>query len=716
VKLTFSVAAIAALALPAIPAAAGVTSTVSVQTYKDFNEGEADAAFITSLGEVRPGWTTNKTDLPFEGTWSALQTSDGLTLLGSAQDGAIFAVNNGAVSKLGTIPGVLAVVSMAEGPGGVVYAGTMPGGQIWKVDASSGKSTKLATLAGAETVWSLAMSGDTLYAGTGPKAEVFAVTSSGASRSIFVADDKRVLSMTTTADGAVWFGTSEKALLYRYDPKRRSTRAMADFSGNEVTALAPYRGGVIAAANELTETTTAGVKTARAVDQAEAKGDKGDKAKAPKAGSTPGADKSASAGAEPPRKGGRKGKGALWYVRGDSALEELHALSATYFTALAVTDDGRVFAGSADKGRVFLIDKNQSVSTAFDVDQRRISALLWNPKTGVSFATDDATNFYTTGPRSKQAIYTSQVFDLKAPSRFGRLVWRGSSSLKVETRSGNTSDPGPGWSKWVSPRGVARSGGGASGGKVISPTGRYAQFRVKFTGDAAEVLRAAKLYYLPQNKPTKIEDIEIEPKEKQPDMVTTSSGAIKPRSPVLKVSWKIDNPDKDKSVYHLEVRREGEARWRRLTRRDEPETKTTFEWNTETFPDGFYRLRVIASDRAANSISRARDSHKTTELFLVDNERPQISGLTVKVAGRGGSATAKAADAMSAIAELAYSVDDGVWRIGNTRDGLFDELTEMIQISLPPDLSPGLHTLAIRVADEAGNIGSAAVSFRVGQP
>ena len=68
---------------------------------------------------------------------------------------------------------------------------------------------------------------------------------------------------------------------------------------------------------------------------------------------------------------------------------------------------------------------------------------------------------------------------------------------------------------------------------------------------------------------------------------------------------------------------------------------------------------------------------------------------------------------MSPIAEMAYSVDNGPWLIGTTNDGLFDDLNEILPIDLPKDLTSGVHTLSIRVADEVGNIGSATVSFRV---
>jgi hypothetical protein len=94
---------------------------------------------------------------------------------------------------------------------------------------------------------------------------------------------------------------------------------------------------------------------------------------------------------------------------------------------------------------------------------------------------------------------------------------------------------------------------------------------------------------------------------------------------------------------------------------------------------------------------------------LIDNSRPTVEAISV----RYPHATARASDANGAIAEMAYSVDDGDWQVGTAHDGLFDDLTEMLAIALPRDLESGVHTLAIRVADESGNIGSASVTFRL---
>ncbi len=694
------------------PASAVLTSTWTVESYEQWNEGEAEQAFISSQGEVRPGWSTERTALEIEGVWSALRSKDGSVLLGTDENATVYRVRDRKAAKLAAIPDAIAVVSLAEGSDGTIYAGTMPGGEVWKIDPQSGRAARLARLAGAETVWSLAVGkdGKHLYAGTGPTGELFAVEArTGKSRVAFQTEDKRVLSVVTAPDGSIWLGTSDKAMVFRHDPAKNTTRAMADFSGNEVTALAVWSNGVIACANEFDEPSTTGVKTKAAIDKALGDKKTGEKPAMPEAGAAPGADKATPAGTEPPRKGERKGKGALYRVYDDGRLEQLHALTATYFSDVEVTDTGRIFAGAGDKGRVYLVDTDDSVSTVFDVEERVIAALLYDPKAaadqGILFATTDASALYRTTGRAKAASYTTEVFDTKAPSRFGKLVWHGSEGISVETRSGNTAEPGKGWSAFQAPRKPARGGGMNSTGEVESPPGRYVQLRVKFT-DADAVLRQARLYYLPQNTATRVTGIEVKnPAAKSG--VTLQTGATTARSPVIELKWKVENPDADQTEYVLEVRRDGEALWRPL--RQLPLTTTTLEWNTETYPDGYYRLRVTTNDRRANASDRAREHARTSNLFVVDNQRPTINGLQVDFP----RATAKASDALSAIAEVGFAVDDGPWQIGGTADGLFDSAEETLRMELPRDLGPGLHTLAIRVADEAGNIGAASVSFSV---
>ncbi|MEO6776986.1 MAG: PQQ-binding-like beta-propeller repeat protein [Kofleriaceae bacterium] len=705
-KAPWVIAGASLLGLFARPSAAVVTATWTVETYQQFDAGDATSAFITSSGEVRPGWDTKRTALEGDAVWSALHLADGSVLVGSDVGGSIFKAQNDRAKQLATVPGAIAVVALAQTSDGAVWAGAMPGNKLWRIDVASGKATAGPQLKDTETIWSLTAVGNTVYAGTGPSGKVFAIAG-GSAREIFDTEDKRVTAITATNDGAVWFGTSDRALVFRYDPKDGKTRAMADFAGNEVTAIAPYRDGVVVAANDLVEAPPPTGKTAATVEAIEKPtAAKGQAATPPALGSKPGADKDPSTVTDLGRKGAKKGKGALFEIGHDGRLDQLHALTATYFTSVAVGPDGAVYAGAADKGRIYMVDAARAVATAFDVDERSVSQ-VWFDHGLIGFATDDAAAIYRATGRAAQAKYVSDVLDAKAVARFGKLTWVANGKVDVETRSGNTAKPGVGWSEWATPHQVASQGGGTAGGKIESPPGRYLQFRTALENDQARVSRVMA-YYVPQNLATAVQDVTVELATKE-TMPTLKDSAAKPRSPVLRVKWKVDNGDGDDTTYTLEARRDGEANWRPIATGKAPLTATQWDWNTETYPDGWYKVRVTSSDAAANSPDRALTSTFTSTTFAIDNTRPVIENLQISYP----RATARAHDNLGTVAEAAFSVDDGPWQLGASADGLFDDQTEDLRIDLPVGLPRGTHTLAVRAADASGNVGSTSASFVV---
>jgi hypothetical protein len=689
-----------------VPADAVVTSTWTVETYQQFDEGDATSAFITSLGEIKPGWDTKRVGLEGDAAWSALRLSDGTILVGSDAGGAIYKVGADSAKKLVAIEGAIAVVALAQGSDGAVYAGAMPGNKVWKIDVSSGKATELATLKGIETIWSLAVSGGAVYAGTGPDGKLFKVTK-GSAKEVFATEDKRITAMTVSADGAVWFGTSERALVFRHDPSDGKTRAMGDFAGNEITAIAAVGGGVVVAANELQDAPAPGAKSEQQVEDAE-KPDapKGEQPKMPEAGSKPGADKDTPSNIDLGRKGARKGKGALYRIGDDGRLEQLHALTQTYFTSIAVDPEGQIYAGAADKGRVYLVAADDSVATAFDVDERAVSQLFWDGKK-LAFATDDKAALYRATGKASQAKYVSEVYDAQRAAKFGKLTWQSSGKLEVETRSGNTAKPGPGWSEWAAPGSIGKLGGGTSGGKVSSPAGRYLQFRVAFKDDDSS-LRRVIAYYVPQNEASKVDEVTATPAGRD-NLPSLKDAAARSRNPAMRINWKSDNPDGDDTTYTVAVRRDGEANSTQLVNARQPLTGTSYEWNTEAYQDGWYRVQVTSSDAVANSPDRAMTSTATSALFSVDNTRPTLEALTVSYP----KATAKASDEINTLTEMAFSIDDGTWQLGTTGDGIFDDLSETVVVQMPKDLAKGTHTVAIRVADAAGNVGSTSATFVV---
>src|SRR3954468_2227982 len=205
-----------------------VTATWGVETYPQWDAGDATSAFITSAGELRPGWDIKRTALEGDAVWSSLHLADGSVLLGSDAGGAIYKLSGDAVTRLVALPGAIAVVALAQTSDGAVWAGAMPGNKLWKIDVATGKATPTGPLGkdkDVETVWSLAASGNTVYAGTGPSGKLFAVTG-GTPKEVFDTDDKRITALTVTNDGAIWLGTSDRALVFRFDPRTAKARAM----------------------------------------------------------------------------------------------------------------------------------------------------------------------------------------------------------------------------------------------------------------------------------------------------------------------------------------------------------------------------------------------------------------------------------------------------------------------------------------------------------
>ncbi|HSN24676.1 MAG TPA: hypothetical protein VLT45_00275, partial [Kofleriaceae bacterium] len=121
------------LALFAMRADAVVTAQWTVETYQQFDAGDATSAFITSTGEVRPGWDTKRVALEGDAVWSALHLADGSVLLGSDAGGAIVKVSGDKAQKLATVPGAISVVSLAQTSDGAIWAGSMPGNKLWRI-------------------------------------------------------------------------------------------------------------------------------------------------------------------------------------------------------------------------------------------------------------------------------------------------------------------------------------------------------------------------------------------------------------------------------------------------------------------------------------------------------------------------------------------------------------------------------------------------------
>jgi outer membrane protein assembly factor BamB len=687
-------------------AAAAVTKSFRQTTAKDFEEGEATASMVLPTGDVVPGMKSSAIALDAAFVWCGALSPDGkVAYFGTGDQGRIYAVDTGATGGKARLLSTLEapwVTALAVRPDGTLIAGTTPGGRVYTIDPKNGRSKVLSTLT-AEHVWALSLDAKsgTIYAGTGGPGKIAAIEPDGRTRSIWDSGDKHVVSLLPADDRHLFAGTSEEAILFRVGFDGRA-EALADFDAEEVRALARHGGALYAAVNDF-EKSGGGAALG---GPGAAAAPRGTKITIASSGSP------ASAGSLP-RPGQRKAKAALYRIDPDGRMEQMFSIPDGYFTSLAFDDAGRAYVGTGSEGRVWRVSPDRTAALAIDVSERQALALL-RAGNGFLVGTGDVGGIYRAVPASpKQATYLSRVLDGEYRSKWGLFRWHGTHDVAIESRSGNTAKPDTTWTGF-SPLERAHPTAEGGVGQVASPPARYVQYRATF-GAAESRLAAVTLAYLPQNQRARITELgpadsgaPAAPAGGLGGLSTTSAAAAPARvhQSVLKLRWKVENPDGDELDYRLAYRMESDAVWRPLGGPD-PLTKTEYDWNTEGLPDGTYFFRVTASDERSVPRELALDTTFTSPPILVDNRKPEVVGLAVKLP----FVTGRARDDQSPLVAMEYSIDGGDWQILAAADGICDDLVESFTIRLP-QLAPGPHAVAVRAWDSADNVGAASIAIK----
>jgi hypothetical protein len=377
--------------------------------------------------------------------------------------------------------------------------------------------------------------------------------------------------------------------------------------------------------------------------------------------------------------------------------------SKQYFTSVVSLDDtGSVLVGSSAGGKIYRVRGRRNTATVADLEERQTTALCRAPK-GPVFATaaHGAAVYQLHATAAADARYRTEVLDAKFPASFGSLVLRGAGAIEVRARSGPSKEPDKRWSDWQVIK-LATDGSGRRGRLADLPHRRYLQVEVALKDPRSE-LRGLGVFYAPENLPPLMTGIAIS----RPSF--DNSDDREPSSDVT-IKWKVDDRDGDKLVYDIRVRPEGsdESQWIKLNSNDELVTKTELKWDLTTVPDGIYEVEVKASDEPTNGTANALTDQLVSAPFVVDRQRPTVSGAVVD----GNKIRATATDAGGYIHDVSFSVNGGPFRAASAKDGLFDGPMEEFELMLPEDLGQGSHRVVIRARDSFGNIGTLAVVVR----
>ncbi len=643
-----SAVAAGAFVLAAPRAGAVTTEAFVMDDAADFAGGELDGAAVESTGRVVPGLALARVALEGASTAYAMaRAQDGTVYVGTGNEGKIFAVR-GDRAELHAETGQLLVTSLAIGPNGVLYAGTLPEGRIYAI-AQRGQVRELARPEGAQNVFALLWDGSKLYAGSGPTARVHAITPDGRTTVFYDGGPGHVMSLARGADGSLYAGTDDRALLLRLREGR--AEVVQDLPGNEVTAIAVRDGAIVAAANDIP---------------------------------------AASGGAG--RATGRAGKGRLYRVTNDGDAELLAERDDGHFTALQIDADGSVLAATGEGGRVVRVGLDHAQSVIADVDERQVLAMDLLRSPGV-FVTGDGAAVYRAEGGAREGTWTSKVLDARFVARFGGLAFRGEGPIALRTRSGNTERPDATWSAWSAPMRDA--------GPIRSPAARFLQIQAEIGAGAS--LRAVTAFYLPRNQRAVVTAVRL--KSGGP----RQGGRPAAPSTAYELEWNVVNPDGDALRYRVRFRNEAGGPFRDLVDDDDALTDPRYRWDTSGVADGFYVVEVTATDAYANAPELALESVARSEPILVDNHPPTLDGLRAN----GATVEGRAIDGLGPIARLEIAIDGRPFRDALPSDHLLDTREERFAIPLPNDLAPGDHLVAVRATDAAGNAVTAETTARV---
>lgn len=655
------------LTLAAAHAAAVGTRRFVLDDTAELKGGDLKGVALDSDGHVRAGFSLGAVPATqATSVWAALPMPDGSLLLGTGNEGKLLKVAGGTVSVLAETK-ALVITSLAQAFGGAVVAGTLPDGKVLKWE--KGKLTDLASLKGAEHVWSVAYDAKAkvVYAATGPEGKLFRITQTGDAQVYFDAPEQHLMSVAIAPDGTVYTGASDKAKLYKVTAPGRAS-VVFDFGRTEVRAIAVnQQGEVFAIANDIKSSSAA-----------------------------PSRSRGTDAPAQPNAPGGKtKGKGTLYSFSVDGKPDQLLDDTDEHYTSLALDDEGRPYVGTGVEGRVYSVNASHTSVLVADAEERQVGALVMAGKDRYVVSSDPAVVHAVKGTGGPDAVWTSKVLDAGIRARFGQLSWDASGTLELSTRTGNTKEPDDTWSAW--------SNAVTAPALVTSPVGRYLQVRARFAKDPNAVLNQVEVAFLTDNLRAVLTNVDARgiDGETGDDSPKASGGPVTRRAEsTLNLTWKLDNPDKDELRYRLQYRLLGTTDWFELLKPGEKLTKENYSWETSDLPEGRYRVRVTASDEISNPPDRATKDTRESGIVLVDNTPPTIDAL----AAAGTHLKGIAQDGVGPIARIEVSVaGSDEWFPYFPADGIFDEQREELDLDVK-NLAKTLPALvSVRVYDKASN-------------
>jgi len=736
------------------------TRTWEQSKFDELIKGTATGVAIRSTGglELAPTFKSLYAT-PSTYIWAIATDDAGNVYVAAGAPARVYRITPDGKAAIIFEPKELQVQALQTGPGGAIYAATAPDGKVYKLEHKPGGKTQPAKTdspqdrdkdkdaakpsadpswssslyfePGTKYIWDLALDKTgNLYVATGDHGEIYRVTPKGEHSIFFKSDETHIRVLAFDTQENLIAGSDGSGLIYRISPAGEGF-VLYSAPKKEITALALDRSGNIYAAAVGEKRSGGGPGTPGMAAALLTMGSNapagGTAPQAPGITITPAPGAPQMAGPFPFPGGGASGGSDVYRIAPDGSPARVWTSHEDIVYALAFDAQGRLLAGTGNRGHIFAIGGLDDFSDLLKAPASQVTAFAKAPGGGLYAATSNLGKVFVLGPGPEtEGTYESDVFDAKIFSRWGRAEFRGSGSVDLYARSGNVDNPDRNWSGWKKLDLAKTSETGI-------PAARYAQWKaVLHAAAAAPGVDSVMLNYLPKNAAPEIDDVTVQvgvkyqPQPKIPGVSLGSDSAgssfagsagIHFESPVpsshdrdsIGVKWSAHDENDDQLVYSLYYRGDGETRW--LLLKDNL-TDKAYSFDASLLPDGGYTVKVVATDAPSHSPGEALTASKESRRFEVDTTPPRIENLAASVEAGQIHVTFRAVDGFSPIKRAEYSVDAGEWKYVEPIGRLSDAKTENYDFKVSPEsdkdrAASSEHVVVVRVYDRYDNMGAA---------
>ena len=663
--------------------------------------------------------------------WSSVVDAQGNVYLGTGHDGKIYRVTSTGSGSLLYDAAELDVTALAAAKDGSLYAGTSPDGKVYRI-TSDGRA-EVYFDPGDKYIWSLALLADgSLAVGTGDNGKLYRVRAAGAkpeSSLLIATNQTHVMSLAVTAQGDVIAGTDPGGLVLRVSPEGKAF-ALFDANLREIHALAPAADGSIyaLALSDAASTGRQQASPAPVPQVAEAGG-------AATTSVTITAVDESGAPIQTPSQPARSrtdistARSAVFRILPDGGADVVW--SSASITAFAITpalQAGSVLIGTADKGRIYSVTNDGRDTLLLQSTEGQIASFV-SRGNQIYAASSNQGKLFSFGPELiAEGSYESPVRDAKLTATWGRIWWRGSGNVELQTRTGNGQRPDATWSDWST---AYRD---PSGSAIASPRARFIQWRATLRSGGAggqNWMEDASLAYLPRNVAPEVlsvsslpigvglqqmAQLQVDPNVESSGLDPSLFGAVAQVAPrrlfqrgARSFQWQAEDRNGDTLEYAIYYRPLNETTFRLLKDKLHDNFYTI---DGATLADGRYIIKIVASDAPDNPSGQALSGERLSEPVDIDNTPPVL-----RAAGGGQSGNSanrvvfEVDDATGKIKRGDFSLDGAPWVPLFPDDGIADSGHEQYSVVLPA-LAPGEHTISLRAFDGSGNVGTLSVTLR----